>query len=89
MNLERQLNNLKSVADEDCCSLLADVTERANEVVPVQHRQRIRRLIHRYFFLKCLSVEISQNLRFPARILRPWTRGKDEQACYQPVDVRD
>jgi hypothetical protein len=41
MNLERQLNNLKSVSDEDCCSLLAEVTERANEVVPVQHRQRI------------------------------------------------
>jgi hypothetical protein len=41
VNLERQLDDVKPVAHEECRSLLADVAERAHEVVPLQHRPRI------------------------------------------------
>jgi hypothetical protein len=43
MGLECQLIDVKSVADEDCVSLLPDVAKRAKEVVPVQHCSRIIR----------------------------------------------
>ena len=35
--LECHLNHPEPVTAEDCISLLPDVTERANEVIPVQH----------------------------------------------------
>ena len=41
MSLEWQLHDTKPVPNEDCGSVLADVAERAKEVVPVQHRSRI------------------------------------------------
>jgi hypothetical protein len=37
MGLECQLIDMKSVANEDCVSLLPDIAETANEVIPVQH----------------------------------------------------
>jgi ABC-type transporter Mla MlaB component len=43
MGLECQLIDVKSVADEDCVSVLSDVAERAQEVVPVQHCSKIIR----------------------------------------------
>jgi len=40
MGLERQLNDTKPMSDEDGGSVLAEVAERAKEVVPVQDRSR-------------------------------------------------
>jgi hypothetical protein len=40
MSLEWQLNKKKPVLYEDCISLLPDVAERADEVVPVQYGSR-------------------------------------------------
>src|SRR5262249_16857918 len=39
--LECQLNHFEPMLDEDLISLLANVAEWANEVVPVQHRSRV------------------------------------------------
>jgi hypothetical protein len=41
MNLERQLNDIKPVSDENRSSMLLDVAEGAKEVTPVQHCSRI------------------------------------------------
>jgi hypothetical protein len=41
VSLEGQLNDTKHMPDEDCGSALPDVTERAKEVIPVQHRSRV------------------------------------------------
>jgi hypothetical protein len=35
VRLKRQLDDAKSVLDEDCGSVLADVTKRAKEIIPV------------------------------------------------------
>ena len=43
MSLECQLIDMKSVADEDCVSLLRYVAKGAKEVVPVQYCWRIIR----------------------------------------------
>jgi hypothetical protein len=37
---EWQLDDFKPVPDADCGFVLLDVAERANEVIPVQHRRR-------------------------------------------------
>ena len=37
MRLERQFHNVESTPSKNCISLLSDVAERENEVVPMQH----------------------------------------------------
>ena len=37
MRLERQFHNIESMPSKNCISLLSDIAERANEVVPMQH----------------------------------------------------
>jgi hypothetical protein len=37
VRLERQLVEMKSMPNEDCVSMLPDIAEWANEIVPVQH----------------------------------------------------
>jgi hypothetical protein len=70
MGLECQLIDLKSVADEDCVSLLSDIAERAEEVVPVQHCARIIRespmvgLVH-ILCRRGLKSIVSQTVRSP------------------------
>jgi hypothetical protein len=70
MGLECQLIDVKSVADEDCVSLLPDVAERAEEVVPVQHCSRIIRespLVDRVHILcrRGLKSILSQTVQSP------------------------
>lgn len=40
MGLKRQLDDVKAVPDKDFIPLLADVAERANEVIPMEHFPR-------------------------------------------------
>src|SRR5215212_4814035 len=40
-DLERQFDDTQPVPNEDCISVLPDVTERAKEVIPGQHCSRI------------------------------------------------
>jgi hypothetical protein len=41
VSLEWQLDDMKLVPNEDGGSVLPDVAERAQEVIPVQHRSRV------------------------------------------------
>ena len=41
MNLERQLDDVNTVSHEHCRSMLADVAERAQEIVPGQHNRSV------------------------------------------------
>src|SRR5215470_1148912 len=66
MSLEWQLDNINSVAPEDCVSLLPHVTERTDEVVPVQHRCGIVktvRLVHcSHFFTFTFLVRLLRSI---------------------------
>jgi hypothetical protein len=41
VGLEWQLNHIQPVLGEDCVSVLANVAERADEVIPVQQGSRV------------------------------------------------